>query len=99
MPTTPTTNTLFYGDNLDILREYISDASIDLIYLDPPFNSARNFNVLFKDERVKRQTPRSRHLRIHGIGTKRRSRHTAIFRFAPLIALVRWLSPAVLIMK
>ncbi len=43
-------NTLFYGDNLNILREYISDESVDLIYLDPPFNSNRNYNVLFKDE-------------------------------------------------
>jgi len=43
-------NTLFYGDNLPILREYIPDESIDLVYLDPPFNSARNYNVLFKDE-------------------------------------------------
>jgi site-specific DNA-methyltransferase (adenine-specific) len=45
-----TENTLFYGDNLGILREYIPDESIDLIYLDPPFNSNRNYNVLFKDE-------------------------------------------------
>ncbi len=43
-------NTLFYGDNLAILREYVPDASVDLIYLDPPFNSNRNYNVLFKDE-------------------------------------------------
>lgn len=43
-------NTLFYGDNLVILREYIPSESIDLIYLDPPFNSSRNYNVLFKDE-------------------------------------------------
>jgi adenine specific DNA methylase Mod len=43
-------NTLFYGDNLSILREYIPSESIDLIYLDPPFNSSRNYNVLFKDE-------------------------------------------------
>ncbi len=43
-------NTLFYGDNLDILREYIDDQAVDLIYLDPPFNSNRNYNVLFKDE-------------------------------------------------
>jgi len=46
-----TENTLFYGDNLNILREYILDESIDLIYLDPPFNSNRNYNILFKDER------------------------------------------------
>ncbi len=45
-----TTNTLFYGDNLPILREYIAGESIDLIYLDPPFNSNRSYNVLFKDE-------------------------------------------------
>ncbi len=43
-------NTLFYGDNLKILREYIPDESVDLIYLDPPFNSSRSYNVLFKDE-------------------------------------------------
>jgi site-specific DNA-methyltransferase (adenine-specific) len=43
-------NTLFYGDNLPILREYIVDESVDLIYLDPPFNSNRTYNVLFKDE-------------------------------------------------
>ena len=34
----PTSNTLYYGDNLPILREHIADNSIDLIYLDPPFN-------------------------------------------------------------
>jgi DNA modification methylase len=52
MPAAPiiTANTLFYGDNLPILREYIADASVDLVYLDPPFNSNRNYNVLFKDE-------------------------------------------------
>lgn len=43
-------NTLFYGDNFAILREYIEDESVDLIYLDPPFNSKRTYNVLFKDE-------------------------------------------------
>jgi site-specific DNA-methyltransferase (adenine-specific) len=45
-----TENTLFYGDNLNILRDYILDESVDLIYLDPPFNSNRSYNVLFKDE-------------------------------------------------
>ena len=45
-------NKLYYGDNLDILRrrEYFPDESVDLIYLDPPFNSSRNYNVLFKSE-------------------------------------------------
>jgi DNA modification methylase len=44
------TNVLYYGDNLDILRRYIPDASVDLIYLDPPFNSNRDYNVIFRDE-------------------------------------------------
>ena len=45
-------NRLYYGDNLDILRsrEYFPDACVDLIYLDPPFNSNRNYNVLFRSE-------------------------------------------------
>lgn len=42
-------NQLYFGDNLDILREYIKDESVDLIYLDPPFNSNANYNVLFKE--------------------------------------------------
>ncbi|MBI5650159.1 MAG: restriction endonuclease [Chloroflexi bacterium] len=41
-------NTLYFGDNLDILREHIDAATIDLIYLDPPFNSKRDYNLLFK---------------------------------------------------
>ncbi len=41
-------NMLFYGDNLNILREYIPDESVDLVYLDPPFNSNATYNVLFK---------------------------------------------------
>ncbi len=39
---------LYYGDNLDVLREHIADESIDLVYLDPPFNSNAGYNVLFK---------------------------------------------------
>jgi site-specific DNA-methyltransferase (adenine-specific) len=45
-----TENTLFYGDNLPILRDYIPTESVDLIYLDPPFNSNRSYNVLFREE-------------------------------------------------
>jgi site-specific DNA-methyltransferase (adenine-specific) len=44
----PVTNQLFYGDNLGVLRESIADQSVDLIYLDPPFNSNANYNILFK---------------------------------------------------
>ncbi|MDE2716131.1 MAG: DNA methyltransferase [Chloroflexota bacterium] len=43
------TNTLYYGDNLDILRQHVPDESVDLIYLDPPFNSNASYNVLFKE--------------------------------------------------
>jgi len=41
-------NRLYFGDNLDILREYVADGSIDLVYLDPPFNSQAQYNVLFR---------------------------------------------------
>lgn len=43
-------NTLYYGDNLTVLREHVATASVDLCYLDPPFNSNRSYNVLFKEE-------------------------------------------------
>ena len=43
-------NTLYYGDNLKVLRDYIKDESVDLIYLDPPFNSKANYNLLFKEQ-------------------------------------------------
>jgi site-specific DNA-methyltransferase (adenine-specific) len=43
------TNVLYYGDNLDILRRYIPDESVGLVYLDPPLNSNRDYNVIFKD--------------------------------------------------
>jgi len=43
------TNVLYYGDNLEILRKYIPDNSIDLIYLDPPFNSQATYNLLYKE--------------------------------------------------
>lgn len=43
-------NFLYYGDNLDILRRYIPDESVDLVYLDPPFKSDQDYNVLFKEQ-------------------------------------------------
>jgi len=43
-------NTLYYGDNLDVLKKYIQDESVDLVYLDPPFNSNQDYNVLFKEK-------------------------------------------------
>lgn len=42
-------NSLYYGDNLDILRRYIADESVDLCYIDPPFNSKRNYNQIYNN--------------------------------------------------
>ena len=42
-------NVLYYGDNLDVLRRHVHDETVDLIYLDPPFNSNANYNVLFEE--------------------------------------------------
>lgn len=53
-------NTLYYGDNLDILRRYISDESVDLVYLDPPFKSNQNYNVLFKEQNGSRAASQKR---------------------------------------
>ena len=43
-------NTLFYGDNLDVLRRHVADESVDLVYLDPPFKSNQDYNVLFQEQ-------------------------------------------------
>ena len=43
-------NKLYFGDNLDILREHVASESVDLIYLDPPFNSNAIYNVLFQEK-------------------------------------------------
>ena len=48
-PTTTWHNHLHFGDNLPILREHIPDESVDLVYLDPPFNSNATYNVLFRE--------------------------------------------------
>jgi DNA modification methylase len=43
-------NLLYYGDNLDVMRRHIKDGTVDLVYLDPPFNSNTNYNVLFAEK-------------------------------------------------
>lgn len=43
-------NLLYYGDNLDVMRRHIKDETVDLVYLDPPFNSNANYNVLFAEK-------------------------------------------------
>ena len=49
-------NTLFYGDNLQVLRDHVASESVDLVYLDPPFNSNASYNVLFR-ERTGEESP------------------------------------------
>jgi DNA modification methylase len=53
-------NLLYYGDNLDILRRYIKDESVDLIYLDPPFKSNQDYNVLFAEQNGSRSAAQIR---------------------------------------
>jgi DNA modification methylase len=52
-------NTVYYGDNLDILRQHIGDASVDLIYLDPPFQSGKDYNVIFETRTGKPEQERA----------------------------------------
>ena len=49
------TNFLYLGDCLDVLREYLKDETVDLIYIDPPFNSKRNYSVFFDDKEIQSQ--------------------------------------------
>ena len=50
------TNQLYYGDNLKVLQESFDDQSVDLIYLDPPFNSAADYNILYKSPESTKQS-------------------------------------------
>jgi site-specific DNA-methyltransferase (adenine-specific) len=43
-------NVLYYGENLRILRESVQNESVDLIYLDPPFKSSQEYNILFREQ-------------------------------------------------
>jgi len=63
-------NVLYYGDNLAILREHIPDESVDLIYLDPPFNSRRSYNVLFKEANGTANITISQAQRVRGQGSQ-----------------------------
>lgn len=46
----PEKNHLYYGDNYEVLQRYVKDESVDLVYLDPPFNSRQDYNVLFAEK-------------------------------------------------
>jgi 16S rRNA G966 N2-methylase RsmD len=43
-------NLLYYGDNLDVLHRHVKDDTVDLVYLDPPFKSNQDYNVLFAEK-------------------------------------------------
>ena len=76
-------NRLYYGDNLDVLREHIADESVDLIYLDPPFNSDRIHNVLFRERSgMPIHQPRCKLLTIHGLGARKPKLSIGIFSMA-----------------
>ena len=55
-----TDNVLYYGDNLDVLRHHVKDESVDLVYLDPPFNSNASYNVLFAEQSGERSAAQIR---------------------------------------
>ena len=72
-------NRLYYGDNLDIMREHIADASVDLIYLDPPFNSNATYNVLFRERGGNQSAAQITAFRRHlGVGTSNPKSHFAM---------------------
>jgi 16S rRNA G966 N2-methylase RsmD len=80
-------NFLYYGDNLDVLRRHVADESIDLVYLDPPFNSNASYNVLFASQDGTHQQRRSKRLKTRGAGTKQR--HTTTSRRLRLVVTSR----------
>ena len=53
----PEKNMLYYGDNFDVLQRYLRDESVDLVYLDPPFNSRQDYNVLFAEKDGSKSLP------------------------------------------
>ncbi|MDR0498722.1 MAG: hypothetical protein LBH03_03165 [Holophagales bacterium] len=62
---------LLYGDNLKVLPKYVSDESVDLCYIDPPFNSNRNYNYIYNSVGGARIVPKCGHLMTLGHGIQR----------------------------
>lgn len=69
-------NALYYGDNLAILRDNIAGESVDLVYLDPPFNSNASYNVLFKAPSGEGSRAQIEAFEDTGIGTSQPSEHS-----------------------
>jgi DNA modification methylase len=75
-------NQLYYGDNLEILRRHIQDETVDLCYIDPPFNSKRNYNQIYLNIGEDKAQAQPLWIPGHGIAT-------------PMIACVKsWIMPA-----
>jgi hypothetical protein len=69
-------NKLYYGDNLTVLRNVMDDESVDLIYLDPPFNSQATYNVLFKSTSGEKSHAQIEAFDDTGTGATRPSSHS-----------------------
>ena len=91
-------NRLYYGDNLDVMRRHLADESVDLVYLDPPFKSGRDYNVIFERHDETKAAATDQSVRGHvdvepGRGGRlprgRRARRTALARHAGDAATAR----------
>ena len=74
----PMTNALYYGDNLTVLRDHVPDESVDLVYLDPPFNSNASYNVLFREKSGKRGADQGVDGVVYFIDGPKRAMHKAV---------------------
>ena len=86
-------NHLYYGDNLKVLRDSIASESVDLIYLDPPFNSNASYNVLFKGPSGNASAPRTAPSCSRTFAGKRLSRSTTSTVRSALSTCGRLFSP------
>jgi len=66
----PAVNTLYYGDNLDVLQRYVADESVDLVYLDPPFKTPGLQHPVCREERGEVSSADQRCSKTRGAGTK-----------------------------
>jgi len=62
-------NNLYYGDNYEVLKLYVKDETVDLVYLDPPFNSRQDYNVLFAEKAAPNPAPKFAPSKTPGNGT------------------------------
>jgi len=84
-------NTLYLGDCLNVLRDSVADESVDLIYIDPPFNSKRDYNIFFDDKEIQSQrlafedTWSLKNVldSLHELQTMRTEKHSPIARRVP----------------